>query len=138
MDRDHLIAQVRQKTGVRLSPSDPILSAAAINEVALEAAMEEIRKAIRVSGDQMAANLVQSEGSARKAASEVIGNATEWVDARFKETAASLSTEIVGTIRVELEKVRRLTRIATRAAWISSASATVSAAVAIGLIWGLI
>ncbi len=138
MDRDHLIAQVRQKTGVRLSPSDPILSAAAINEVALEAAMEEIRKAIGVSGDQMAANLVQSEASARKAASEVIDNATEWVDARFKETAASLSAEIVGTIRVELEKVRRLTRIATRAAWISSASATISAAVAIGLVWGLI
>ena len=138
MNLDRLIQDIRRQTGTQLDEDDPIIAAAVINEHMLDRALADLRKMMATAGDNWAAQSAHNEASARKAASEVIGNATDWVDARFKETAASLSAEVVGTIRVELEKVARLTRIATRAAWLSSASAAVSAAVAIGLVASLI
>ena len=116
MNVERLIQDTRKQTGTQLDEDDPIIAAAMINKHMLDETLTDLRKTMATAGDNCAAQSAHNEASARKAASEVIGNATDWVDARFKETAASLSKKIVGDIEVELEKVRRLTRIATRPA----------------------
>ncbi len=138
MDQATLLTEVQRRTGVRLSSTDPVLAAAVINEVMLEATLDEIQKLVRGVGGQLDAALVQAGASAKASATKVIMDASAWLEVRFKETAQDATASILADIRTELHQVEKTARTARKAAWIAGFGGVVSTAVAIGLLAGLI
>ena len=138
MDQATLLTQVQRRTGVRLSATDPILAAAVINEVMLEAALDEIQKLVKGVGGQLDAALVQAEVSAKASAAKVIMDASAWLEVRFKEMAQDATASILADIRTELRQVEKTARTARRAAWTAGVGGAVSIAIVMGLFAGLI
>lgn len=117
MERDQIIARVRKETGVKLSPSDPVLAVVAINEALLEEAVATLDKSVKVAVDRFAAAGVQNEASARKVAGDIITKAADWLEGRFKAVAQEATAGMLAELREETAKAEAASRTAVRAAW---------------------
>ena len=132
MGQDQLIALVRKQTGIKLSAADPVLAAAAINEVLLEDALAKLDQAMKAAASEAAKAANHNEASAKQAASEVINKAADWLDARFKTVAQEATAGMLAELRQETAKAEAASRTAVRAAW----TAGVIGAVALSAIAG--
>ena len=126
MDKNRLIADIARETGVQLDTSDPILAAAVINERLLDASLVELRKLMKGAADQFTAANLQSEASAKQAASEVINKAADWLGTKFKEVAQEATAGMLAELREETAKAEAASRTAVRAAWTAGAIGAVA------------
>ena len=119
MEPDQVIAAVRKETGIKLNAADPVLAAAAINGVLLDAALTKLGHSIEAALGKFAALNSQNEAAAKRAASEVINSAADWLGTRFKETAQEATAEMLVEMRQETARAEKASRIAVRAAYAS-------------------
>ena len=117
MERDKLIALVRKQAGIRLDVDDPVLAVVAINEVLFEAALAKLDQSVIMALDRMAAMNVQNEVAAKRAASDVINGASDWLTTKFKEVAQEATAGMLAELRQETAKAEAASRVAVRAAW---------------------
>ena len=117
MERDKLIALVRKQAGFKLDADDPVLAVVAINEVLFEAALAKLDQSVIMALDRMAAMNVQNEVSAKRAASDVINGASDWLTTKFKEVAQEATAEMLAELRQETARAEAASRVAVRAAW---------------------
>ena len=132
MERDQLIALVRKETGIKLSVADPVLAAAAINEVLLEDVLARLDQSIVTAVDRMAAMSVQNELSAKRAASDVINGAADWLEARFRAVAQETTASMLAELQVETAKAEAASRTAVRAAWTAGAIGATAVSLMVG------
>ena len=108
MQPDQVITAVRKETGIKLSAADPVLAAAAINAVLLDAALAKL--AIDGGGNRQARGAQCPERGGREAcASDVINSAADWLGARFKETAQEATAEMLAECARRPLRLRRRT-----------------------------
>lgn len=119
MEPDQVITAVRKETGIKLSVADPVLAAAAINAVLLDAALVKLNHSIEAALGKFAAFNAQNEAAAKRAASEVINSAADWLGTRFKEAAQEATAEMLVEMRKETAKAEKASRIAVGAAYAS-------------------
>ena len=119
MEPDQVIAAVRKETGIKLSAADPVLAAAAINGVLLDAALAKLGHSMETALGKFAALGSQNEAAAKRAASEVINGAADWLGTRFKETAQEATAEMLTEMRRETARAEKASRVAVRAAYAS-------------------
>lgn len=117
MDKARLIADVERETGIRLEGTDPILAAAVINERLLDASLDDLRKLVRTAADQLSAAGVQNEASAKRVASDIINNASDWLSKCFKDAAQEATAGMLAELRQETARAQAASRTAVRAAW---------------------
>jgi hypothetical protein len=72
MDRAELLAAVSRATGVRLDPADPVLAAAAINEILLDQALAKFDRQTKANTDRMVATSTQMLVDAKKEAEALL------------------------------------------------------------------
>ncbi len=116
MEPDQVIAAVRKETGIKLSAADPVLAAAAINAVLLDAALAELSHSMEAALGKFAALNAQNEAAAKRAAFDVINSAADWLGARFKETAQEATAEMLAEMRKETARAEKASRVTVRAA----------------------
>jgi D-lyxose ketol-isomerase len=119
MEPDQVITAVKKETGIKLSAADPVLAAAAINAVLLDAALVKLNHSIEAALGKFAAFNAQNEAAAKRAASEVINSAADWLGTRFKEAAQEATAEMLVEMRKETAKAEKASRIAVGAAYAS-------------------
>ena len=84
MDREQLIAEIARETGIRLDPTDPILAAAAINEILLDKALAKFDRQVKAQADRMIAASAQTLVDAKKEAELLLTEGGEWAEGRIK------------------------------------------------------
>ena len=132
MERDRLIAKVAKETGVSLDRADPLLAAATINRILLDEALAELQRALRTSGDRVAAACVQQIEVSKTAAAALITDAGVWSAERLREAAAEASNAVIERLREETAKAQRAGRIALRAAWAAAGIGGIAVAATAG------
>lgn len=132
MERDKLIALVRKQAGFKLDADDPVLAVVAINEVLFEAALAKLDQSVIMALDRMAAMNVQNEVAAKRAASDVINGASDWLTTKFKEVAQEATAEMLAELRQETAKAEAASRVAMRAAWTVGAIGAAAASLMVG------
>lgn len=132
MERDKLIALVRKQAGFKLDADDPVLAVVAINEVLFEAALAKLDQSVIMALDRMAAMNVQNEVAAKRAASDVINGASDWLTTKFKEVAQEATAEMLAELRQETAKAEAASRVAVRAAWTVGAIGAAAASLMVG------
>ena len=132
MERDKLIALVRKQAGFKLDADDPVLAVVAINEVLFEAALAKLDQSVIMALERMAAMNVQNEVAAKRAASDVINGASDWLTTKFKEVAQEATAEMLAELRQETAKAEAASRVAVRAAWIVGAISAAAGSLMVG------
>ena len=132
MERDKLIALVRKQAGFKLDADDPVLAVVAINEVLFEAALAKLDQSVIMAVDRMAAMNVQNEVAAKRAASDVINGASDWLTTKFKEVAQEATAGMLAELRQETAKAEAASRMAVRAAWTVGAIGAAAASLMVG------
>ena len=117
MERDRLIAEITRETGIQLDRADPLLAAATINRVLLDEALAELQRALRTSGDRVAAACVQQIEVSKTAAAALITDAGTWSAQQLREAAAEASGAVIARLRDETTNAQRASQTALRAAW---------------------
>jgi hypothetical protein len=117
MERDQLIAEVARTTGLRLDRSDPILAAAAINEVLLEQALVKLDRQVKAQADRVTAASTQAVIDAKREAELLLTEAGEWIEARIRAAGTAAAETVLGELRAEVSKVERARRATVRLAW---------------------
>ena len=132
MERDKLIALVRKQAGFKLDADDPVLAVVAINEVLFEAALAKLDQSVIMALERMAAMNVQNEVAAKRAASDVINGASDWLTTKFKEVAQEATAGMLAELRQETAKAEAASRMAVRAAWTVGAIGAAAASLMVG------
>lgn len=117
MDREQLIAEIARETGIRLGPTDPILAAAAINEILLDKALAKFDRQVKAQADRMIAASAQTLVDAKKEAELLLTEGGEWAEGRIKEAVEAAAAMVLADLRQETAKAERASRVAVRAAW---------------------
>lgn len=126
MDKNRLIADIARETGVQIDASDPILAAAVVNERLLDASLADLRDLVKGAADQLSAVGMQNEASAKRVASEIINNASDWLEAKFKDAAQQATAGMLAELREETARAETASRTAVRAAWTAGAIGAVA------------
>ena len=126
MDRDQIIAAIARETGVKLSSSDPILAAVAINEVLLDQALAKLDRQVKQQADRVTAASTQIIADAKAAAELIVTEAGAWAETRIKTAGEAAAASVLLTLKQETAKAERAGRAATRAIWIVAVIAAVA------------
>jgi len=120
MDRAELLAAVSRATGVRLDPADPVLAAAAINEILLDQALAKFARQTKANTDRMVATSTQMLVDAKKEAEALLTEGSVWAEGRIKAAGESAAAVVLADLRQETVKAERAHRAAVRAAWVTA------------------
>jgi hypothetical protein len=120
MDREQLIAAVSRATGVRLDPADPVLAAAAINEILLDQALAKFDRQTKANTDRMVATSTQLLVDAKKEAEALLTEGGVWAEGRIKAAGEAAASTILADLRQETAKAEHAHRAAVRAAWVTA------------------
>ena len=82
MEADQLIAEIARTTGLRLDKADPILAAAAINEILLDRALVKLDRQVKVQADRVTAASTQAVLDAKREAEALLTEAGEWIEGK--------------------------------------------------------
>jgi hypothetical protein len=117
MDREQLIAEIARETGVRLSPTDPLLAAAVLNELLLDKTLAKLDRQVKAQADRVTAASTQAVVDAKKEAEALLTEAGEWVETRIKAAGEAAAAMVLTDLRQETTKAEHARRGAIRAAW---------------------
>ena len=120
MDRAELLAAVSRATGVRLDPADPVLAAAAINEILLDQALAKFDRQTKANTDRMVATSTQMLVDAKKEAEALLTEGSVWAEGRIKAAGESAAAVVLADLRQETAKAERAHRAAVRVAWVTA------------------
>jgi hypothetical protein len=95
MDIGALRAVILREHGVRLSPADPILIVAMMQEKLLAEALAEVRSTVQLAARGAAAASAQQFETARQQAEALINQASEAAAARLKAAGESVATALL-------------------------------------------
>ena len=99
MDIGVLRAAILREHGVRLSPADPILIVAMIQEKLLAEALAEVRSTVHSAALDAAAASAQQFETARQQAEALMNQASEAASARIKAAIESVAAAILADMR---------------------------------------
>ena len=117
MELNQLIAEIARTTGLRLDRSDPILAAAAINEVLLDQALMKLDRQVKAQADRVTAASTQAVLDAKTQAEAMLTEAGEWIEARIKTAGEAAAERVTGELRKETRKAEKARRTTVRVAW---------------------
>jgi len=135
MDRDQLIALVRKETGIKLSAADPVLAAAAINEVLLENTLAKLDLSLKAAAERQLASVAQQAEASRQhiedaknVAAALVNSSTAWVTEQLKEAGHKVTAAMLAELREETANAKAASRTARRAAWAAAGAALLTVA----------
>lgn len=134
IDREQLVAELRQTHGVHIDPDDPILIAVLLNQRILNDSLAAVETTVRVSADRIAAASLQHLDAAQQSASTLITEAGEWSAARLQTATSELADALSRQLQQQTARAERASRLAVIAARFASGVCAIAIAGAAGFV----
>lgn len=141
MDIDTLIGEVAKQHGVLLDRKDPIFTVVTLNKLVLDDYLINANKSITQLQNQLTGSQLESVNNAKVISNELITKSAQYFVDQVNKNTSVISTKLVETINVELDKAHKEALRAENARKATSLMLAISAillALTIGLTLGVL